>query len=80
LINFNTREGELPIKKGDFINRPDFGGGRITLILRIRSRFILKRHPCLTAGWRLGGGSRQPSRPIQVFKKERLSAMPLSIC
>jgi len=26
-------------------------------------------------GWRLGGGSRQPSRPIQVFKKERLSAL-----
>jgi len=31
-----------------------------------------------SAGWRLGGGSRQPSRPNQVFKKERLSAMPHS--
>jgi len=32
-----------------------------------------------SAGWRLGGGSRQPSRPNQVFKKERLSAAATTI-
>jgi len=40
--------------------------------------FLLMQCVTGSAGWRLGGGSRQPSRPIQVFKKERLSAMPLS--
>jgi len=30
-----------------------------------------------SSGWRLGGGSRQPTRPIQVLKNDRLAAMPL---
>jgi len=40
--------------------------------------FLLMQCVTGSAGWRLGGGSRQPSRPIQVSKKERLSAMPQS--
>jgi len=31
--------------------------------------FLLMQCVTGSAGWRLGGGSRQPSRPIQVFKK-----------
>jgi len=31
--------------------------------------FLLMQCVTGSAGWRLGGGSRQPSRPNQVFKK-----------
>jgi len=33
---------------------------------------------CGSAGWRLGGGSRQPSRPNQVFKKRAVVRLPQS--
>jgi len=41
---------------------------------RWAARFALMLVVSGSSGWRLGGGSRQPSRPIQVLKNEWLSA------
>jgi len=69
-----SRLGALPYPV--CISRPALGQGSFGA--RLAARFVVMQCVTGSAGWRLGGGSRQPSRPNQVFKKERLSAPALN--